>query len=492
MKRSTVSLFFLLLLIGQAQAQLRPYALYHLSPTLTNPALVATSDYSQVTAHYRQSKVSGYQVPSLSYVHPFYGKASGNRYGGMGFTLISQSSGLYRVTGALGGLGYDFNLSERHHLASGLQVGLLNKRLDLSRVTTESQYGGNGYDAALATGEHLDPTSRSAVAVNAGINWYYTDATGNQKASLGVASYNVNRPGYRFVQERNQEPVSYLVTGSFLLARKGNFSVLPAFRYIRQRNMSLANIGSLFSYALAAGGENKLGAGFWGNTNGSISLGLQLEKEHFVFAFAYDASTYPGSQIAPVNNAFEAALSWRVNRQKKVSGRKATSEPAAPEPPAEVKSSPREEKPVAEVPGSVAAAPQPEAAREDEKVGKDTARLADAQEKELLTRKIAYPLGGTELSPEDEQFLDSLARELKQNPGWRLQISGHTCSTGSREANQRVSLQRARYVQQRLVQKGVPQSQLLALGQANQYPVASNDTEAGRARNRRVEFVLLK
>jgi OOP family OmpA-OmpF porin len=96
------------------------------------------------------------------------------------------------------------------------------------------------------------------------------------------------------------------------------------------------------------------------------------------------------------------------------------------------------------------------------------------------------------LSASDEQFLDSLARELKAHPGWQLRISGHTCSLGSPQTNAKVSLERAQLVQGRLVQKGVPASQLQATGQADRYPIAPNDTEAGRARNRRVELVFIK
>jgi type IX secretion system PorP/SprF family membrane protein len=197
MRTKIVSLLVLLLLARHAAAQFRPYTLFSLSPTLTNPALVAAGDYAQATAHYRASRGAGYQVPSLSYVHPLYGKARGHRYGGMGFTLISQSAGpadLYWVTGARGGFGYHVPLGARHSRVAGLQLGLVNKRIDPGAVTTDSQYGAGGYDPSLGSGENFDLPNRTALAVNAGLHWSRTDAAGNRDASLGLALYNANRP----------------------------------------------------------------------------------------------------------------------------------------------------------------------------------------------------------------------------------------------------------------------------------------------------------
>jgi type IX secretion system PorP/SprF family membrane protein len=239
-------LFLLLLLLParHVQAQFRPYTLYSLSPALTNPALVAADDYGQVTAHYRGSRVAGYRVPSLSYVHPVYGKVSGQRYGGLGFTLISQSAGMYRVTGALGGFGYHVPLDARHSLAGGLQLGLINKRIDPGAVTTDSQYGAGGFDPALPTGETFDRPSRTAVAANAGLHWSYADLAGNRKALLGVALFNANRPAYPFLRERNREPVGYIVTGNWLAARRGRFSFEPAFRYFREGPTGFTSVGA--------------------------------------------------------------------------------------------------------------------------------------------------------------------------------------------------------------------------------------------------------
>ena len=72
-----------------------------------------------------------------------------------------------------------------------------------------------------------------------------------------------------------------------------------------------------------------------------------------------------------------------------------------------------------------------------------------------------------------------------------IDVIGHTDSMGSEEYNQGLSERRAKSVQDYLVSKGVRASRLTAKGYGESMPVASNDTEAGRAENRRVELIVL-
>ncbi len=484
-KRFTLIVF----LVSQTLlAQLRPYTQYHLAPTLTNPALVGTSDYLQVTAQYRQSNVSAYQIPSLSFIYPFFKKETGNRYGGMGFTLINQSSGpsgMYQVTGALGGFGYDLTLNERHHLATGLQLGYINKRIDMGKVTTDSQFGSSGFDADLATGEEFERTSTGNLTINTGATWYYTDAIGSTKASLGLSFYNLNRPAYSFLKDRSREPVDYLVHGSLRAAQWGKVSVVPSFRYLHQGKKPLATLGSLFEYRVNRAGESKLGAGLWLHTNHSAGVSLQYEQAQYLIAFGYDFSTFSEPSIPSLNNAFEVALSWRMNRKQRLTSRKQATESPVTEEPQLAQQKP-EEKDDAHV------TPKTEIAKESAVVNKGAAQPITKEEKQLLAQKIAYPLGDTEPSPEAEPLLDSLAQVLKQHPDWKLEIIGHSCSLGSPKTKEQVSRLRAENIKHQLLRKGVAEQQLVAIGQSDRYPIASNQTEAGRIQNRRVEFRLLK
>jgi outer membrane protein OmpA-like peptidoglycan-associated protein len=84
--------------------------------------------------------------------------------------------------------------------------------------------------------------------------------------------------------------------------------------------------------------------------------------------------------------------------------------------------------------------------------------------------------------------IDRIANILNKYPMTVIQVEGHTDSTGSESYNMELSARRAEAVKNVLVQKGVDPSRILTLAFGESEPIASNDTEYGRARNRRVEI----
>ncbi len=95
------------------------------------------------------------------------------------------------------------------------------------------------------------------------------------------------------------------------------------------------------------------------------------------------------------------------------------------------------------------------------------------------------------LTPEAEAVLDEAVAVLKDVDGQvEVLVEGHTDSRGSAEYNLKLSEERAQSVVHYLVTRGVDADHLVAVGMGESYPVASNDTEAGRAMNRRVDFVI--
>ena len=84
--------------------------------------------------------------------------------------------------------------------------------------------------------------------------------------------------------------------------------------------------------------------------------------------------------------------------------------------------------------------------------------------------------------------VNDLAQVLKAYPNSQVQLVGHTDNTGTPEANQTLSLDRANAVKGMLVAQGVGADRISTAGFGQDRPVASNDTEEGRARNRRTEL----
>lgn len=102
---------------------------------------------------------------------------------------------------------------------------------------------------------------------------------------------------------------------------------------------------------------------------------------------------------------------------------------------------------------------------------------------------VLFNTGKTTLQPGAHLQLDRLASYLKDHPKQRVLIEGNTDSTGSADYNEKLSDARAQAVAQGLQLRGVPQGQMQTIGLGEAYPVASNDTSAGRQQNRRVDIV---
>jgi len=120
---------------------------------------------------------------------------------------------------------------------------------------------------------------------------------------------------------------------------------------------------------------------------------------------------------------------------------------------------------------------------------RDSLRLLMAQRQTRVTlRGVNFELGKAVLLPISRDILEEVARSLVANPTVRVEVAGHTDSTGSRAVNERLSLARAESVKAFLIENGVGADRMEVRGYASTEPVASNKTASGRAQNRRVEL----
>ncbi len=103
---------------------------------------------------------------------------------------------------------------------------------------------------------------------------------------------------------------------------------------------------------------------------------------------------------------------------------------------------------------------------------------------------ILFAIGKSDLNQTSINSLTSFANTLTNNPDTDIIIEGHTDNTGTRALNERLSLERANSVASFLRGKGVDASRMTTEGKAFDVPVADNSSEAGRAKNRRVEILI--
>lgn len=122
--------------------------------------------------------------------------------------------------------------------------------------------------------------------------------------------------------------------------------------------------------------------------------------------------------------------------------------------------------------------------------GAEVERVGEGIKVTLKENMVNFGFDSSNLTSSAKTNLDKLAQVLKNNPDTNINIYGYTDSKGSDAYNLSLSERRANAVKSYLVSKGISSSRIFAMGRGENDPVASNDTEAGRAENRRVEFAI--
>jgi outer membrane protein OmpA-like peptidoglycan-associated protein len=107
-----------------------------------------------------------------------------------------------------------------------------------------------------------------------------------------------------------------------------------------------------------------------------------------------------------------------------------------------------------------------------------------------IPSSVTFDTNSYAIKPSFAPVLDQVAQTLTQNPEVIAQVVGHTDSTGSPDYNQTLSVNRAQSVAGYLAQRGIAPQRLSADGRGATQPIADNNTDAGRAANRRVEIYL--
>ncbi len=117
-------------------------------------------------------------------------------------------------------------------------------------------------------------------------------------------------------------------------------------------------------------------------------------------------------------------------------------------------------------------------------------QTADNQLKLSIPNDISFDTGRHDIKPNLRPILDQFAQGLAQQPSTEVRIIGHTDNVGSDAVNNPLSVNRAQSARDYLVSRGVSVQRIAIDGRGEREPIADNATEAGRARNRRIEIFL--
>jgi len=120
----------------------------------------------------------------------------------------------------------------------------------------------------------------------------------------------------------------------------------------------------------------------------------------------------------------------------------------------------------------------------------EVTRTQDNQLKIHIPNDISFDVGSAAIKPQLRAVLDPFVNSLHDDPTARVAIIGHTDNTGSDALNNRLSIERADSVRDYIVTRGVAAGRVETAGRGEREPIADNNSDAGRAKNRRVEIFL--
>ena len=133
------------------------------------------------------------------------------------------------------------------------------------------------------------------------------------------------------------------------------------------------------------------------------------------------------------------------------------------------------------------------ASQTDKPVVKEAIEARITDKHIVISGKVLFETGNAKLKKVSYEVLDEVVFALEKHPEIiKLQVVGHTDSDGDAKANTRLSKRRATTVMNYLIRKGIEKDRVSAVGLGEDQPIASNDTEEGKDKNRRVEFVIVE
>lgn len=120
--------------------------------------------------------------------------------------------------------------------------------------------------------------------------------------------------------------------------------------------------------------------------------------------------------------------------------------------------------------------------------GIQVSQTQDNRLKLEIPADVSFDTGRSDIKSNFRPVLERFAQTLQDNPATTVNIIGHTDSTGSESVNDPLSVDRAARTRDYLAQRGISPNRVMIDGRGEREPIASNDSDSGRARNRRVEI----
>lgn len=295
-----------------ATAQDARFSQYYNAPLTLNPALAGNGiEYIRVSALYR-TQWAGMGTPFTTQglaVDKVVGKV------GIGANILRNAAG----DGGIRNLHFSGNISyhlhlgneKNHTLSAGVQVGIINRSFDESKLSYDNQYNPDvGYDPSLPSNEIYTSTNITRPDVNLGILWQ----RGWNKKDLvfrpyvGFSLFHITRPPISFIDSDDRMPIkqTYIAGAGFMVSNQ--FEITPSAMILRQDMFRETTFGTLFAYSVDK--RSTVQAGVYHRVNDAVIAYAGYRIHRMSVGMSYDINTGELSRTGKGTNAYEFSLGW--------------------------------------------------------------------------------------------------------------------------------------------------------------------------------------
>lgn len=302
----------------------------HFAPTLTfgqdavfsqffnttlylNPALAGIEDDFTVNMNHRtqwKSLAFPYTTSQVSLILPYYSSKHIKPYGhvgGLGVSVYNDLAGennSFRTTGinASGAYNLPFDYNFVNQLSFGLQIGMINKTIDTSKLQWGEQYDPYvGFNTSISSSELSEFQNTTFIDVNAGLFWWHNPLPANSKLvksiNSGLSVAHLNNPNESMLSTSvSRLPLLYKYHGGIIFNIAENTTISANALIAIQNGTSQQNFGSYLSYIINSYADGYLKnsilrIGGWARINDAFVALLEMETSAFKVAFSYDMNT---------------------------------------------------------------------------------------------------------------------------------------------------------------------------------------------------------
>ncbi|TAH26708.1 MAG: type IX secretion system membrane protein PorP/SprF [Cytophagales bacterium] len=336
-KKYLLFILIIIVFINNSKAQDASFSQYYSSSLYLNPAMAGMEPTVAFLSNYRQqwrSIVMPYITSQVSIIHPITNPTGGRNLhiGGVGLSLLNDlaGDGNFKTNGvnANGAYNLYFTQEENQILTFGLQVGVIQKRIDYSNLQWGEQYNPYiGFDATI--NPEVGVNSGTTYAdIGAGVIYNYVGfkkAINPVTGFVGFSAYHLNAPNESFYTSMVAKlPRLYKAHGGINILIGDKFKISPNVLFMYQGGRMLFNSGLYATFNLYEKDENiktllpsELIFGVWHRLKDSFIFSVGVNNETYTFAMSYDVNSSNMRSYTQGRGAFEVSLSLRKARDKR-------------------------------------------------------------------------------------------------------------------------------------------------------------------------------